>query len=231
MNNSRKVTLIISNRLAEEIRQRTNLSMQGEWKARQVFCLALPLACILCLLAEAQVLPHCWGPEKSQCCMEKTKQSQKCSKGAANGELPVLFGVRKVGQLLQQQCCVRQVSARAVWCQPAAARMAVGSLVPALLVSHVLNRTVPAWGYPNSRVPWKHRRSPVFLPAGVCQVKVVQRHSWRWWGREGESCHVFQGYGNLHNKSNQCPTPVTPPLRQWLASRIDVKHLKWEITN
>lgn len=177
MNNSRKVTLIISNRLAEEIRQRTNLSMQGEGKARQVFYLALPLwpaspACLLsaAILLRTREIPVLHGKEE---------QSQRCIQGAADGELYVFLGAGEVGQLLQQQRCVSQVSARAAWFQPAAARMAVGSLLSSCARLSCPQDDCVSWGHPHLRVPQKHRRSPFCQLSGPCQDKVVQRHSWR----------------------------------------------------
>lgn len=97
-------------------------------------------------------------------------QSQRCSKGAADGELYALLGVRKVGELLQQQCCVSQVSARADWLQSAAARTAVGSLL-----SSCAGLSCPqqdSLGLPTHQSTLKAEEKPSLFVSCLVQAKV-----------------------------------------------------------
>lgn len=52
-------------------------------------------------------------------------------------------------------------------------------------------------------------------------------------GKEGreEAATLFKDIATFIDNQTNCPTALTPCLRPWLVSRIDVKHLKWEITN
>lgn len=147
MNNSRKVTLIISNHPAEEIRQRTNLSMQGEGEARQKFYLALPLACISCLLAE------CCRTVEDQRNPSATWRSKAKD---ADGDLQMGSCMFSIGsERWDSSCSSSAVSARSLPGQFGTSLLQLGwqwgVCSPALLVSHVHNRT--AWGYPHVRVP------------------------------------------------------------------------------
>lgn len=157
------------------------------------------------------------------------KQSQRRSEGAANGELHVLLGVRKMGQLLQQQCCVSQ-----------------GSLVPACCSQDGSGE--PGLQFAGLSCPQQDRVS-LGLPAHQSTQKAAEKtclfvsclvHATvRWFrgtagdGEEGKerAAMFFKDIATFIANQTNCPTLVTPSLRQWLASRIDVKHLKWEITN
>lgn len=139
--------------------------MQGEGKARQVFCVALPLwpASPACLLSSVE---NQRNPSAAWRRQAKPKMKQRsCRWGAVCSP----WG-QKGGTAL----------AEAGLCQPG---LCQGSLVPACcsqdgrgepalqLVSHVHNMTVSAWAYPHIRIPQKQRRSPLFLSAVWCMPR------------------------------------------------------------
>lgn len=178
MNSSRKVTLIISKCLAEEIRQRTNLSMQGEGKARQVLCLPLPRwpaspACLLklecCHTVEDQRNPSAaWRrqakPEMQQrSCKWGATRSPWGQKGGTALVAAVLCQPGQSGTSLLQPGWQRGAWSPVCWslvsstgpCQPGVTR--------------------------TSEYPESSREALSFCQlSGACHGKVVQRHSWRW---------------------------------------------------
>lgn len=207
--------------------------MQGEGKARQVLCLPLPRwpaspACLLklecCHRVEDKRNPSAAWRRQAK----PETQRRNCKWGATRSP----WG-QKGGTAL----------AAAVLCQPG---LCQGSLVPACCSQDGSGE--PGLQFAGPSCPQQDRVS-LGLPAHQSTQKAAEKtclfvsclvHATvRWFrgtagdGEEGKerAAMFFKDIATFIANQTNCPTLVTPSLRQRLASRIDVKHLKWEITN
>jgi len=149
-----------------------------------------------------------------------------------NRELQVLLGAEAVGQLLQQQHDVPRSLAAPFGTSLLRPGWQLGTWSPAVPVSHMHVKTVPAPGLPTHQSAQRVKEK-MCLVSHLLRANIGRFRGTAGDGEEGRerSATLFKDIATFIANQTNCPTVVTPCLKQWLASRIDVKHLKWEITN
>lgn len=225
MNNSRKDTVIISNSLAEEIRWRTNLSRQGEGKAKQVICLAFLTGLhVLCLCFSMSAATLLWTRKTPVRRSSDAKVAARELEMGTSEELEVLLGARAVGQLLW---------CSSMWARSLSEQFGISLLQPGWQWGAWSLTFTSGLCQPHVRVPREWRRSCCVVVSSLRHAKIKQFRDTA--GNDQErrerAATLFKDITTFITNQTNCPTVVTPRLGQWLAPRIDVKHLKWEITN
>lgn len=95
------------------------------------------------------------------------------------------------------------------------------------------SRAVSAPGLPTHPNTRRVKEKPRLVVSHLLRAKVGRFRGTAGDAEEGRerAATLFKDIATFIANQTNCPTVVTPCLRQRLASRIDVKHLKWEITN
>ena len=238
MNNSRKDTLIISNRLAEEIRRRTNLSRQGEGKASQVLCLAFPHwpASPACLL-QHECCCHIAVDQRNHSAARRGQAMPKLQQGSWKwvpmGNYRFSLGPKWWDSSCNSSATLARSPPEQFGTSLLQPGRQWGAWSPAVPVSHVHIKTVSVPGLPTHQSTQRVKEKLCLVVSHLLRAKI----GWfRGTAGDGEdrrerAATLFKDTATFIANQTNCPTVVTPCLRQWLASRIDVKHLKWEITN